>query len=420
MGLLGKTGLELLWSHIVQLVDKKTEGLATETHVTNEIDNLMDNVVDPAISSAVSDKLSSSGWSPNSVLTTDGQGKIVATKIGEEGSPFEEQLLYSGSFPNLIGSVHNEVTLNFNLTAGANYYVYVNGTGYHVACENLLVHAMLTIGNKHIITEAEPDTGEPFFIYEKTGTTEAGKQYLMVGASGNYEISIYTLVPTGGSTSGSGGASLAGKKILMLGDSVNAGNGWEGGFANLINEEFEGVTVNNSSVSGAKLAGKEIYGQLQVTFQSGFIPDYIIFDGGGNDILTDVPEGSVDIDTYSAGGYGDEFNVGTIAGAFENLVTNMQKFMPNAKIIFFNLYKMHPTATSITYTKQRQVWNLLRECCEKYSIHYVDLWGEGNFTPNSTEQWNAFMFDWIHINEAGYRRFWPLIKNALLVEANAR
>lgn len=371
------------------------------------------------IPTMISGKLNESGWSPNSVLTTDGQGNVVATKIGEEGSPLEEQLLYSGNFSNLVASAHNEVTLNFNLTAGVNYDVYVNGTKYRVACENLLVNAMLAIGNKHVIQNTQADTGEPFFIYEKTSSTDTGKQYLIVNAPGNYEISIYTLVPTDGPTSGSGSASLAGKKILMLGDSVNAGNGWEGGFATIINEEFEGVTVNNSSTSGAKLAGKEIYGQLQVAFQNGFIPDYIIFDGGGNDILTDVAEGSVDIETYSAGGYGNEFNTSTIAGAFENLVTNMQKFMPNAKIIFFNLYKLHPTATKITYTKQRQVWDLLRECCEKYSIRYVDLWSEGNFTPNSTEQWDAFMFDWVHINEAGYRRFWPLIKNALLIEANA-
>ena len=195
---------------------------------------------------------------------------------------------------------------------------------------------------------------------------------------------------------------------------MNAGNGWAGGFVNLINEDFEGVTVNNAAVAGAQFAGGDIFGELTLAFQSGFAPDYILFDGGGNDILLGAAEGTIDIETYSAGGYGDEFDKNTIAGAFEHLVTNMQKFFPASKIIFFNLYKMHPEATEVTYTKQRQVWNLLRECCEKYSIKHVDLWREGNFTPNSEEQWNMFMFDWIHINEAGYRRFWPPIKKALL------
>ena len=326
----------------------------------------------------------------------------------------EEDPLYSGSFTGLVASAHNAVQLNFNLIAGSKYDVYVNGEKYRVTCENLLINAMLVIGNKHIIQDSQTDTGEPFFIYEKTeSSSNAGKQYILVGTSGDYEITIYK--PTaGGSASDSGYAALAGKKILILGDSVNAGNGWEGGFANLINEDFEGVTVNNAAVAGAQFAGGDIYGELTLAFQSGFNADYIVFDGGGNDLLLNAPEGTVDIETYSAGGYGAEFDKNTIAGAFEHLATNMQKFFPNAKIIFFNLYKMHPEATDVTYTKQKQVWDLLRECCEKYSIKHVDLWREGNFTPNSEEQWAMFMFDWVHINEAGYRRFWPLIKKALM------
>ena len=364
-------------------------------------------------------KLDKTGWAPNKVLTTDANGNVVAAEIEIQSpdspdSPVEEQPLYSGSFTDLVASAHNHVTLNFNLTAGTKYDVYVNGEKHTVTCENLLVNAMLVIGNKHIIQDSQTDTGEPFFIYEKTGSTDAGKQYILVGTSGDYEISIYKAKAGGGSASNSGGASLAGKKILILGDSVNAGNGWAGGFVNLINEDFEGVTVNNAAVAGAQFAGGDIYGELTLAFQSGFSPDYILFDGGGNDILLGAVEGTIDIETYSAGGYGNEFDKNTIAGAFEHLVTNMQKFFPASKIIFFNLYKMHPEATEVTYTKQKQVWDLLRECCEKYSIKHVDLWREGNFTPNSKEQWNMFMFDWVHINEAGYRRFWPLIKKALM------
>lgn len=366
-------------------------------------------------------KLNKSGWAPNKVLTTDADGNVVAAEIEIQSpdspdspdTPVEEQPLYSASFTDLVASAHNPVTLNFGLTAGTKYDVYVNGEKYTVTCENLLINAMLVIGNKHIIQDSQTDTGEPFFIYEKTGT-DAGKQYLLVGTSGDYEISIYKAKAGGGSASNSGGTSLSGKKILILGDSVNAGNGWEGGFVNLINEDFEGVTVNNAAVAGAQFAGGDIYGELTLAFQSGFAPDYIVFDGGGNDLLLEAAEGTFDIETYSAGGYGAEFDKNTIAGAFEHLATNMQKFFPNAKIIFFNLYKMHPEATEVTYAKQRQVWNLLRDLCEKYSIKHVDLWREGNFTPNSEEQWDMYMFDWVHINEAGYRRFWPLIKRALL------
>lgn len=207
---------------------------------------------------------------------------------------------------------------------------------------------------------------------------------------------------------------LAGKKILILGDSVNAGALWTGGFANLIAEDFPNAIVNNKSISGSNIAGGDLYWQLVTAYQEGFMADYIVFDGGGNDILNGKTIGTLDPDIYSAGGQGEEFDMATTIGAFEHLVTNVQKFFPNSKLIFFNLYKLHPTATNVTYAQQRQMWEPLREACKKYAVYHVDLYGAGNFTPNSQAQFDAFMGDWIHINEAGYRRFWPPIKNALL------
>jgi lysophospholipase L1-like esterase len=210
------------------------------------------------------------------------------------------------------------------------------------------------------------------------------------------------------------GNNLAGKKIIILGDSINAGNGWTGGFANLIQEDFPGAIVQNASVTGSHLAGEDIYYQLVSAFQAGFVPDYILVDGGGNDMLSQMVMGTVDIDTYGdPNNYGAEFDKNTTIGALERLFTNAQIHIPNAKIVFFNLYKLHPTATGVSYATQRDTWDLIHKVCQKYGIKYVDLYNEGNFTPATTPQWNTYMFDWVHINETGYRRFWPLIKSAL-------
>lgn len=230
----------------------------------------------------------------------------------------------------------------------------------------------------------------------------------------NQEKRISALEQAGGGTASGNQNQLVGKKVLILGDSVGAGNGWEGGFANLINEDFPGVIISNLSVTGSKLSEKQLYWRLVNAYENSFIADYIIFDGGGNDLLTGVSNGTLDPDVYSAGGQGNEFDTNTVIGAFEHLITNIQKFFPHAKIIFYNLYKLHPDAANVPYATQRQAWQLLREAAKKYSIRYVDLYNEGNFTPASEEQWDAFMFDWVHINEAGYRRFWPLIKDALI------
>jgi lysophospholipase L1-like esterase len=205
---------------------------------------------------------------------------------------------------------------------------------------------------------------------------------------------------------------LNNKKFLIVGDSINFGAGWEGGYANLFAEDFPSAIVQNASVSGAKFINEEIYYQVVISFQSGFIPDYILMDGGGNDLLANAAKGEIDPELYNSSE--TAFDISTVAGAFEQFAANVQKYLPNTKIIFTNLYKLHPTTTGKSYAEQKELWDLLQQCCEKYSIRYVDLYREGNFTPGITEQYNAFMYDWIHINEAGYRRFWPMIKNAIL------
>ena len=331
-------------------------------------------------------------------LTAALEGKAIPSE--------DKTLLWSYTFSNTAINYHHELELGFDLKAGTKYIVIFDNIEYVVVCENLVQHVMLAIGNKHIPVNTYEDTGEPFFIYQKTGS-DVG-QFMVVSAAGPHTVEIYLPISTGTSSNGSSTA-LFGKNILILGDSVNSGAGWEGGFANLISEDFFGVSVRNASVSGQKFSGEQIYYQLVREYQNGFIPDYIVFDGGGNDMLANVTTGEVDLDTYSV-----NFDTNTIAGAFEHLVVNAQKFIPNAKLIFVNLYKLNPVAAEVTYSKQREVWNLLHKACEKYGVYYVDLYNKSNFTPAIQEQWDNFMFDWIHINESGYRRFWPLIKNALL------
>lgn len=329
----------------------------------------------------------------------------TVNSLPSSGSNTINKLLYSASFTDLIASQHNNLDFGFKLVAGTRYEIHFDGTIYSLTCENLAQHVMLAFGNKHLANQDYPDTEEPFFIYQKDDAEQL--QYLIVSTSGAHEIAIYTTI----TINNSGSDNLSEKKIIILGDSVNSGAGWDGGFANLFAEDFPNATVNNASVSGATLTNESIYYQLVQAFQAGFVPDYILLDGGGNDILNEIESGTLNPDEYADA---SSFSTTTIVGAFERFAVNAQKYIPNAKIIFFNLYKLHPDTTNIDYATQREVWELLRQACKKYGIRYVDLWNEGNFTPYISEQFNTFMNDWIHINEAGYRRFWPLIKSALV------
>ena len=354
---------------------------------------------------------------PLQMLTTDAEGNTA----------WQNQTHYNYT---AIGEIYPETTFtesdingdNILLTSplklelGKSYTVKYNGTEYY--CTPYDNGTYYVLGNAQAVGGSFSD--EPFTILTLQNASSSPYGHL---------------IPHDGSTSGSFSVlgekefiktidkkylpttlkNLAGKTFLILGDSINAGNGWAGGFANLIAEDFPEATVVNNAVEGSLLSGdnKAIYYQAVRAYQAGIRPDYIIIDGGGNDLLGQATVGTVDLDTYSAEGYGEEFDISTIAGAFEYLITNVQKFNPHAKIIFFNLFKVLPAATEIPLASQRAAWSMLKTACEKYSVKYVDLFNEGNFNPYCEEQWNAFMYDWVHINEAGYRRFWPLIRDAL-------
>ena len=354
---------------------------------------------------------------PLQMLTTDAEGNTA----------WQGQTHYSYT---AIGEIYPETTFtesDFNgdnilltsplkLELGKSYTVKYNDTEYYCTPYDN--------GTYYVLGNAQPVGGsfsdEPFTILALQNASSSPYGHLIPhdsSTSGSFSVLgekefIKTIdkkyLPTTIKN-------LDGKTFLILGDSINAGNGWAGGFANLIAEDFPEATVVNNAVEGSLLSGdnKAIYYQAVRAYQAGIRPDYIIIDGGGNDLLGQATVGTVDLDTYSAGGYGEEFDVSTIAGAFEYLITNVQKFNPHAKIIFFNLFKVLPTATEIPLASQRAAWSMLKTACEKYSVKYVDLFNEGNFNPYCEEQWNAFMYDWVHINEAGYRRFWPLIRDAL-------
>jgi lysophospholipase L1-like esterase len=184
-------------------------------------------------------------------------------------------------------------------------------------------------------------------------------------------------------------------------------------------EDFSKANIQNLSTPGHQLTREQIYHQLITAYQSGFIPDYILVNGGGNDMINQESLGTLDPDNYLMS---ENYNTDTIIGALEHFFTNAQSYCPNAKIIFFNLYKMHPEATQVSYSTQRETWEQIRLTCQKYGIKYVDLYNECGFTPAISSQWETYMMkneetgetDWVHIGEAGYRRFWPLIKTAML------
>lgn len=217
-----------------------------------------------------------------------------------------------------------------------------------------------------------------------------------------------------------GNSTINDKKVLIIGDSIGAGYGYNGGFANLISEDFPHSEVRNASIVGSTISDANIYNQILKTYQGGYEPDIIIIDGGGNDLLQGKQLGGFNYDNYDSTGYGEDFDRSTVIGSLEHLFTVVQTFLPNAKCIFTNTYKIRPfdasdDGTSMpVYSEQKTFWEKIEEVCLKYSVLYVDFYGSCNFNPANNAQYNLYMADFLHINEAGYRKLWPLLKKALL------
>lgn len=202
-----------------------------------------------------------------------------------------------------------------------------------------------------------------------------------------------------------GGYSLNNKKILILGDSINAGSSWKNGYANILLEEFPGAIVANNAQSGKTLANNGIYDELILAQQAEFSPDYILINGGINDLVRSVAIGTVSTDYDTA-----SLDVATMVGGFEHLIINAQTIAPNAKIIFLNTQKN----TGVNLATQTSAWEEIEKACKKYGVVYVDIFNQGNYNHYVAAQKNSFTTDGIHLTEAGYRRFWPMIKNALM------
>lgn len=205
---------------------------------------------------------------------------------------------------------------------------------------------------------------------------------------------------------------LNGKTVLIVGDSVNYGAGWEGsgGFQTLIQETYPGCTVVNRSVGGTTLANDQIYNQIAGYYSSGGQADLILVDGGGNDLLTDADFGSFGdgMDPASV-----TFDAATTFGALEKLFWSVQWVaFPQAKIVFFGLYKIFSSVTegNKSYAGQTAFWESIRKICNKWCVPYADFFNEGTVGPM---QLNSCFADAVHINEAGYRRLWPKLHAAL-------
>lgn len=211
---------------------------------------------------------------------------------------------------------------------------------------------------------------------------------------------------------------LARKTIVCAGDSLMAGNGWTGGYANCIRENHPEANIVNVAVTGAKLIHGEIFDQITAyhTVGNNPTPDIIIFDGGGNDFVNRSTIGTGLLDSSYIAGTSD-----TTCDALETMINAVKTVYPFAKLLYISTPPMHQwdegdVVPGVPTPKvQREYLDAIEKVLNKWSVPMADIYRNGNVTSMNASQLGEFFMsgDTIHLNEAGYRQVSPVIEDAL-------
>lgn len=215
---------------------------------------------------------------------------------------------------------------------------------------------------------------------------------------------------------------LSGKSIVCIGDSLMAGEGWTGGYANCIKEVHPDVNITNIAVSGATLvninpADNTIYAQIIAYADAGGVaPDLIIFDGGGNDFIYRLPLGTGALDSSFINGVQT-----TTCDALEYLIYTIKNAWPTTKLLYVTTPPMAQwDDTSVTPSVpepdiQREYLDAIEKVLNKWGIPIADIYRDGNVASYVAPLINTYYVDGdtVHLKEAGYRAVAPVIEAAI-------
>lgn len=226
-----------------------------------------------------------------------------------------------------------------------------------------------------------------------------------------------------GSSSGGGGASLANKKIGIIGDSFTAGGTWVSKMATLL-----GASITNKAISGGRwsytesidytsaiVRAQELYSAYS---NSGVQPDYIVALFGVNDYANSIQVGSINYNSLASqsgntagqvvANIMSHYNVAgsTFAAGIQSTIAYLQLMFPNA-IVFVGwtpdgqqymravLGKgggwdsdITPTGQSTIYAANKYI-NILKQLALMHGVRYIDTFNCG-INPWLVDHQNAY------------------------------
>ena len=197
------------------------------------------------------------------------------------------------------------------------------------------------------------------------------------------------------------GSKLVGKSIACEGDSIMQGAGLSGGFAKIIADSYQ-MTYQNNAIGGGLISKMTGYHCISEAFSDLPEYDYIIFDGGVNDVAKAQAYGTVTLGTITSG-YDDVTDLTTFCGALEHICYLLRTTFATKKVGYIFTHRIFYTETWDDVWKPAMI-----QIFKKWGVPYLDL--EVLIPPlnyiDSLKNTYTYNQDGWHPNAAGYNQYY--------------
>lgn len=253
------------------------------------------------------------------------------------------------------------------------------------------------------VTLSGNKTADELALLPKNVGSQNNGKYLRVNESGD-------IVPSDLNGGSQQDPDYSGKTIVMFGDSIVAGWGWQEGtgITEPLKEKYPNGTWTNQAVSGSNMANKS--GSEHPSIVSKVLAytgaaNGILLEGGTNDVNNAVPIGEI------TSGYDDAFDESTFTGALESALHTIMDRYPLAYKFFLIPHSFGKDNSYTDTFHDRAI-----EVCEKWNMPVLDMRKRLQIAMTAqnkaiyTRNPNTNQGDGVHPTEELYRTFYsPLV-----------
>lgn len=202
------------------------------------------------------------------------------------------------------------------------------------------------------------------------------------------------------------------KTAIFFGDSIVSGwltNGYS--YVNYIKDNYDLKQVINAGIAGYRVSTYKnkknwILNEIETYKEESY--DYVILEGGINDMLLSTPLGNVNTSFDST-----NFDITTFAGGLEWYIYTIKKTYPTAKIgyvITYNIPKYSEKGKFWTRDDYKLYVFMTKTILTKWKIPYIDL-STPEFDNLLEVEKKKYLPDYLHPNKEGYEIIYPYIYN---------